>query len=373
MRFVLFYHSVISDWNHGNAHFLRGMVRELQDMGHKVTVYEPFDGWSVSNLIEDKGLAPIQEFHETFPHIQAKRYRQSSLNLSAVLEGADAVIVHEWNDPALVRKLGEHRKRSSSWKLYFHDTHHRAVSAPEEIERYDLSNYDGVIVFGEILRRIYLKRGWADNVLTLHEAADPHIFRPLPSPRKRDLVWVGNWGDEERTQEIHDYFIDPVAQLGLQADVHGVRYPTEARRQLRSAGITYKGWVANWQVPRVFARHKFTVHIPRRPYVAQLAGIPTIRVFEALACGIPLLSAYWDDAENLFIPGRDYLVAHTPLQMRSYMQALANDQELRSELAEQGLRSILARHTCRHRVEQMLAWMGATASARQLQRKAVAV
>ena len=50
MKFVLFYHSLVSDWNHGNAHFLRGVVRELKLQGNSVAVYEPENGWSLRNL-----------------------------------------------------------------------------------------------------------------------------------------------------------------------------------------------------------------------------------------------------------------------------------------------------------------------------------
>ena len=55
MRLVLFVHSLFSDWNHGNAHFLRGVARELQRNGHEVTVYEPRDGWSRANLVQEHG------------------------------------------------------------------------------------------------------------------------------------------------------------------------------------------------------------------------------------------------------------------------------------------------------------------------------
>ena len=53
MKIALFYHSLISDWNHGNAHFLRGVVRELLALGHTVEVYEPASGWSLQNLLWD--------------------------------------------------------------------------------------------------------------------------------------------------------------------------------------------------------------------------------------------------------------------------------------------------------------------------------
>jgi spore maturation protein CgeB len=69
--------------------------------------------------------------------------------------------------------------------------------------------------------------------------------------------------------------------------MHGVRYPEEALRALADHGARYRGWLPNARAPEVFARHLATVHVPRRFYVTMLPGIPTIRVFEALACGIP--------------------------------------------------------------------------------------
>ena len=62
MRFVFFYHSLVSDWNNGNAHFLRGMLREFTARGHAATVYEPADGWSRTNLLADHGSAAERGF-----------------------------------------------------------------------------------------------------------------------------------------------------------------------------------------------------------------------------------------------------------------------------------------------------------------------
>ena len=107
-------------------------------------------------------------------------------------------------------------------------------------------------------------------------------------------------------------------------------------------------------MPRVFGRHKVTVHIPRKPYTRLLPGIPTIRPFEALACGIPLITAPWEDTENLFTPGKDYLVARNGKQMRTYLHDVINEPELAAQLAEHGRRTILDRHTCAHRVKELL-------------------
>src|SRR5205085_3766353 len=129
------------------------------------------------------------------------------------------------------------------------------------------------------------------------------------------LVWIGNWGDDERTAELHEFLLEPVQSLQLKARVYGVRYPQHALDALASAGIEYGNWLANYEAPSVFSRFKFTVHVPRRPYVKALPGIPTIRVFEALACGIPLVCSPWQDVEELFTAGQDYLVARDGEQM----------------------------------------------------------
>ena len=136
--------------------------------------------------------------------------------------------------------------------------------------------------------------------------------------------------------------------------MHGVRYPDEARAAVEDAGLAFRGWIANHEVPRAFARHRVTVHVPRRPYVEALPGIPTIRPFEALACGIPLVSAPWDDAEGLFRPG-EYLVARDGADMRSLLAEVLCDEALARELSERGRDTILARHTCAHRVDELLA------------------
>jgi len=97
------------------------------------------------------------------------------------------------------------------------------------------------------------------------------------------------------------------------------------------------------------------VHVPRRPYVQALPGIPTIRPFEALASGIPLVSAPWEDVEGLFKAGEDYLVARNSAEQRRSLDAVLHDDELASSLARRGLETIRARHTCAHRVDELLA------------------
>ena len=359
MRIVMFYHSLVSDWNHGNAHFLRGVASELLARGHDVRVYEPAGGWSYTNLLVDHGPEALVAFHQTYRRLASVRYEPDALDLDEALAAAELVIVHEWNDPALVGRIGEHRRRHGHYRLLFHDTHHRMVSAPHEMADYDLSGYDGVLAFGEVIRAAYAQRGMASAAWTWHEAADTRVFCPQRRPRvaRRDgeLVWVGNYGDGERADEISELLIEPVRRLGLRATVYGVRWPAEARAALRRAGIAYGGYLPNPAVPRALARHDVTVHIPRRYYARQLPGIPTIRPFEAMACGIPLVCAPWDDVEGLFRVGRDYLLAGDAGEMTRCLRRLLDDRAAARSMARQALHTIRQRHTCAHRVNELMA------------------
>ncbi len=355
MRIALFCHSLLSDWNHGNAHFLRGIACELLAGGHQVSVFEPRDAWSVRNLVAEYGENPIVRFHAAYPALQSTRYDLNTLDLDRALEGADLVLVHEWNDHRLVKRIGEHHARSAGYRLLFHDTHHRSVTDRQGMAAYDLSGYDGVLAFGRVIRDLYLREGWTARAWVWHEAADTRIFHPIQGlPCEGDVVWIGNWGDEERTSELREFLLEPVQALALRARVHGVRYPAQALARLEAAGIEYAGWLPNYEVPAVFARFRATIHVPRRPYVEALPGVPTIRVFEALACGIPLISAPWDDLEGLFQPGKDFLVARSGQEMRDCLQLVLHDRKFARSLAAHGLETVRSRHTCWHRVDELM-------------------
>jgi spore maturation protein CgeB len=361
MRFVIFTHSLVSDWNHGNAHFLRGVASELVRNGCQMEILEPVNGWSRIHLLEEEhGAEAIAGFRDAYPLLQESLYDEAELDLEHTLQDADVVIVHEWNSPGLVRRVGEHHANHPSYRLYFHDTHHRALTEPAVMAAYDLRHYDAVLAYGNVLRDIYIRHGWAREAIAWHEAADTNIFRPLDRRHKvGDLVWIGNWGDDERKEELREFLINPVKELGLKARVYGVRYPAEALDEFRAAGIEYGGWLPNYRVPEVFARYRVTVHVPRRPYAAALPGIPTIRPFEALACGIPLISAPWNDVEHLFRPGRDFLFARDGREMVSRIEAVLSKPDLSESLARNGLETIRARHTCVHRVNELLSFSAA--------------
>lgn len=353
MRFLFYTHSLASDWNNGNAHFQRGIMRALLKRGHEAFALEPADGWSRVNLVAEAGSAAIEKFGLDFPTLRTHTYDELFAHEDA-LDEADVVLVHEWTDPALVRRIGRARRSGGRFTLLFHDTHHRAITSRSDIATNGLDDFDGVLAFGQSLRETYVAAGWGRRVFTWHEAADVDLFKPhIDVTKSEDVAWIGNWGDDERAAELQAFFVQPVKDLKLRANAYGVRYPREALADLRDAGIIYRGWAPNAHVPHLYARHRVALHVPRRPYVAALPGIPTIRMFEALACGITLVSAPWTDSESLFNAGSDYLCAASPTRMKTLLRDVLQDRDYAHSIGQSGMRTIAARHTCAHRAIEL--------------------
>jgi spore maturation protein CgeB len=358
LKFRLFAHSWVSDWNHGNAHFLRGLAYELHHLGHEVRCYEDVDAWSRLHLLqEDPAVADraLRLFWGCFPNLDVNFYSKEGFSSFAEeeLRDADIVIVHEWNDPELVDTIVSFKSKYGFLAL-FHDTHHRAYTAPQQILRMPLNKFDGVLAFGEAVRRLYVEAFGVARASVLHEAADTEHFHPLSASESTGVVWIGNWGDEERTRELEEFLIEPATNLPEKFVAHGVRYPASACQKLHEAGIEFRGYLPNLDTPRCYAQSLITLHIPRRFYANGLSGIPTIRMFEAMACGVPLICSPWMDAEGLFRRGEDYLCVADGRAMRSEIHNLLKDEAARRQIADNALATIQERHTCAQRAADLV-------------------
>ena len=355
LRLRFFAHSWRSDWNHGNAHFLRGLVDELTKLGHEVRCYEADNAWSYLNLLHEASASDsIQQFKAAFPNLDLRTYPEDTFQQFAETElrDSDIVVIHEWNSPEIANTILS-LKRRLGFRVLLHDTHHRAYTNPQQIARFHLQDFDGVLAFGEAVRRIYLDFFNVQRAWTFHEAADTARFGSTFSSASAEINWIGNWGDEERTRELHEFLMEPLRGLEKkQAAVYGVRYPQQAKAQLQSAGIEYRGYLPNLSAPSIYSQCALTLHIPRRFYSNGLGGIPTIRLFEAFACGVPVVCSPWEDHEHLFSPNQDFISVPDGRAMKSEIAHLLRDDAARIQLSNSAVHTIQQRHTCHHRATQ---------------------
>jgi len=355
LRLRFFAHSWRSDWNHGNAHFLRGLVDELARLGHEVRCYEAENAWSYVNLLhEESASQSIQQFKAAFPNLDLRTYSEDSFQQFAETElrDSDVVVIHEWTSPEIANTVLSLKQRLG-FRVLLHDTHHRAYTSPQQIAKFHLQDFDGVLAFGEAVRRIYKEVFNVQRAWTFHEAADVARFTPTFKTTSAEINWIGNWGDEERTRELNEFLMEPLSNLqDKQAAVYGVRYPQQAKSQLHSAGIEYRGYLPNLSASNVYSRCALTLHIPRRFYSNGLGGIPTIRLFEAFACGVPVVCSPWEDHEHLFRPNEDFICVPDGRAMKAEIAHLLRDDWARRQLSKSALETIQKRHTCRHRAIQ---------------------
>jgi spore maturation protein CgeB len=328
-------------------------------LGHRVTSWEPRGGWSLTNLLRDEGVEAVArvarpEFRRDARSDDPGGAERPAPHEEAVA-GSDVVVVHEWTEPAVVEALVALRACTRcGFELLFHDTHHRAVSAPATIAALPLDAFSGVLAFGRSLAEVYRRRFGVQRAWVFHEAADVRRFRPLEREKEHDVVWIGNWGDEERSEELRAFWLGAARALPARRFVgHGVRYPEDALDEVADAGVAYRGWACSLDVPDIMARSRVALHIPRRIYPTSLPGIPTIRVFEALACGVPLACAPWRDSEGLFGEA-DFAMAASTEAMTEVLRKLLVDEEVALRQAERGLATVRARHTCDHRAAELL-------------------
>lgn len=324
MKIAAFFHSRSRAGERSEAHarFLRSVLAELRRVGHDVDSFPP-------------GVR--------------------TTDLDACLGSADLVLVHEGCGPVLAKQIGDHHARNREYRLLFYDTHGQAATKPGETVQFDLSDYDCVLARGEAIRHTYLERGWAERAWTWQYAADVRAFHPLPASRiEGDLVWIGEPGDEEDARELRELLLRPARRARLHGSVFGPPPSWADRARTRLAGLHHRGWADEDRVPELYAGHRMTVNLPHRHAGEPLPGMPTMRIFEALACGIPLISAPWDDCEALFQAEHDYLVARDTMEMREAMQAIVEFPAFAAELARNGLETIRAHHTCAHRVDELL-------------------
>lgn len=338
---------------------MRGLARALMRLGHSLRCYEQLGSWSLTNLIRSEGekaIVAIDDFRRQYSDLDIRFYELNEAQrdqLKSELRDADVVVVHEWNEPALVNTILE-LKQELGFKALFHDTHHRAYTQPAALLRSNIHLFDGVLAFGEALRKIYSDGFGIERVWTFHEAADIEHFHPFQAKRDTDVLWIGNWGDEERTQELMKYLVEPARKLtNFKFATYGVRYPATALKILDESRIEFRGYLPNLKAPQAYAGCGVAVHIPRRQYANGLSGIPTIRIFEALACGAVLVCAPWEDVEELFRAGEDFISVADGAEMQEEIQRLLRDDNARRQIAESGVETIYARHTCAHRAEQL--------------------
>jgi spore maturation protein CgeB len=334
MRVVFFCHSIISDWNHRDAAFLRGVVAELRARRHQVDIFEPAGGWSMVHMVRDHGVDPIKRLAAFHPDLDSTPFDLDRLDLDEVLDDAELVVVHEWNDRELIDRIGLHRCRGGRYQLMFFDSGNGAL---------DLQGYDAILADRPELVYLYQRSGWSRAAFLWPYAADTRVFQPFAdATREHDVLWYGR-------AEVDPCLLEPISALRLKAHAFGPRYTGSEIAVLAEARIKYCGWIPAFDLPRQLSRHKLTMHLPRRPSEPFARETATIELVDAMATGTPVIAAPWASRELATLVARDRE------DMKKKTRMLIEDRDLWLHISLKGLETVRAEHTCAHRADRLLA------------------
>jgi glycosyltransferase involved in cell wall biosynthesis len=345
MKYIFLYKSMFNGYNFSQAHFIRGVAEQLIGLGHDVDVFVPE---SPTEFMASEELA--SDDRNAFS-LQIRTYNLLHLKDSGLLDDADLVIVHHENKSELFDEVFALRK-NRRFKVFIHDSSSNHFDLKDSKNRNYAELADGVLVGAGYLISQYLAHTEQKHVFLWPNAVDSKVFFPShETVPDMDFITLSNWNNGKKGEELMNYFINPAKKLNRLSTVVGVDYPAELVK--RNTHVDFKGFVPNIFVPKFMYRHKVFVHLPSKsPY--DISHKPSPGIFEAMACGIPVISAPWDDSDCLFEEGIDYVLAKDEREMEKKLKELVLDRQKALEIARNAMRAINRKHTCRHRVKDLL-------------------
>jgi spore maturation protein CgeB len=339
MKLVVLGLSLSSAWGNGHATTYRALLRAFAARGHDILFLERDVPWYAGH----RDLpAPDWCRLELYRDVDALgRWRTE-------IEAADAVIVGSYVPEGVA--VGEFVQRTARGVTAFYDIDTPVTLA--KLERGDFEYLSPTVIpgyhlylsftGGPTLRQIEEQYG-SPAARALYCSVDPAAYEPLDVPKRWDLSYLGTYSDD-RQPTLERLLIEPARRLPhLRFVVAGPQYP---------AAID---WPAN--VERIdhcppadhaefYSASRFTLNVTRADMIA--AGwSPSVRLFEAGACGVPVISDRWDGIEDLLAPGREIILGDTTDQV---IEALAGDAE---EIGLAARAKILSAHTAAHRAAEL--------------------
>jgi spore maturation protein CgeB len=339
MRLVVLGLTLSSSWGNGHATTYRALLKAFAARGHDILFLERDKPWYAAQ--RDLGGADFCEL-ALYDSVEAlNRWRRG-------IAGADAVIVGSYVPDGV--EVGRWAQRAAQGVTAFYDIDTPVTLA--KLERGDfeylspalIPGYDLYLSFtgGPTLDHLEQRYG-SPAARPLYCSVDPDMYRPLDAPRHWDLSYLGTYSPD-RQPTLERLLIEPARRCPERRFVvAGPQYPADIDWPDNVERLEH---VPPAEHPAFYAASRFTLNVTRADMIA--AGwSPSVRLFEAGACGTPIISDRWNGLAELFAPGREIMLADTA---EDVIAALATDA---SAIGAAARRRTLAGHTASHRAAEL--------------------
>lgn len=336
--------SITSSWGNGHATTFRGLVNELNKNGHRVTFLERDMPWYASN----RDL-PNPPFCKTALYPSLDELKE---NYSEAIKNAHLVIVGSYVPEGV--EVGNFVTATAEGITAFYDIDTPVTLAKlerndfEYLDRDLISLYNIYLSFtgGPTLKRIEEEFG-SPMARAFYCSFDPELYFPEEQKIKWDLGYLGTYSDD-RQPPLQKLMLDAAEKLtDKKFVVAGPQYPYSIKW---NNNVEYIEHLPPSEHRKFYNSQRYAMNITRADMIK--AGYsPSVRLFEAAACGTPIISDYWDGIETIFDIGTEILISNSAEETIKYLTEISEEE--RKEIGESARKKVMKYHTAAHRAMEL--------------------
>jgi spore maturation protein CgeB len=346
MKIVIFGLAVSSSWGNGHATLWRGLCQALAAMRHRVVFFErdvPYyaahrdlanpDSWTLCLYPEWEAVRQQARRELADADVgMVTSYCPDGIDATELLLSSPARLrcFYDLDTPVTLQRLGQGERVP--------------YVGPVGLAGFDLVlSYTGGVALAELGTRL-----GAARTAPLYGCVDPRVHKPVePTGRVYLASYLGTYS-HDRQDMLEKLFLEPARRTPERAfALAGSLYPASS---VWPPNVHYRPHVPPSEHPAFYCAASLTVNVTRAP-MARMGYCPSGRIFESAACGVPVLSDWWEGVDAFFEPGREILIA------RSTEEALDAMRRPAAELAQIGRAArqrTLARHTATVRAQELV-------------------
>ena len=345
MKFVIIGLSVTSSWGNGHATTYRALLKELKALGHDILFLEKDVPWYSPHRD-----MPAPDFCRLGLY---KTNEELKTDYKQEVAEADVVIVGSYVQQGV--EVGNWAIDTATGVTAFYDIDTPVTLAKLERKDYEyidpeiIPEYDLYLSFsgGPILKHLEDHYG-SPKARALYCSVDPDLYYPEELDKEWKLGYLGTYSDD-RQPTVQELLNKPAAQFPAERFVvAGPQYPKDFPWSKNVERIDH---LPPAEHRKFYNSQEFTLNVTRQDMIK--AGYsPSVRLFEAAACGVPIISDYWDGIHSIFEQGEEILIARSSEEVAKYFRRISETE--RRQIGENARAKVMRSHTAKARAKELV-------------------